>query len=55
MSTALPHSLLTPVSSEFQKLKQGRACWNEGHVSSQGRQPEPWAAENESGAVVESI
>lgn len=47
MSTALSHSSLMPVPSEFKKLKQGLTFWNEGHVSSQGRQPEPGAAERE--------
>lgn len=55
MSTVLSHFLLTPVSSEFKKLKQGIAFWNECHVSSQGRQPEPSGEENESRAVAESI
>lgn len=45
MSTALSHSLLMPMPSEFQKPKQGIAFEMNATLSRTGRGPEPSGAE----------
>lgn len=41
MSTALSPCLLMPMPSEFKKLKQGIAFWNECHVNNQAASQKP--------------